>query len=113
MKCEKCGMLLPDDSEFCQYCGEKIEQTTSMPSPPAGSGLSPVLSLLANNAVENINANSGLTEKHTSDPDYGLVPEKPVFTFLVDGAEDYLSGLVSENNGSGKVQCQSLVFPAQ
>ena len=24
MKCEKCGMMLPDDSEFCQYCGSPI-----------------------------------------------------------------------------------------
>lgn len=24
MKCQKCGMYLPDDSEFCQYCGEKV-----------------------------------------------------------------------------------------
>lgn len=24
MKCPKCGYLLPDDSEFCQYCGEKL-----------------------------------------------------------------------------------------
>lgn len=25
MKCQKCGMLLPDDSGFCQYCGSPIE----------------------------------------------------------------------------------------
>lgn len=24
MKCYNCGHLLPDDSEFCQYCGKKI-----------------------------------------------------------------------------------------
>ena len=24
MKCHNCGMSLPDDSEFCQYCGEKV-----------------------------------------------------------------------------------------
>lgn len=24
MKCEKCGMKLPNDSEFCQYCGKPI-----------------------------------------------------------------------------------------
>ncbi len=33
MKCPKCGMKLPDDSEFCQYCGtqvsiEKTERNT-------------------------------------------------------------------------------------
>ena len=98
MKCEKCGMLLPDDSEFCQYCGAKIEQMVSMPSPPAGNELPSVLSFLANNAVDNINANSRITEKHISDSDYGLVPEKPIFTLFVDGAEEYLNGLVSEDN---------------
>lgn len=27
MKCIKCNNLLPDDSEFCQYCGARIENT--------------------------------------------------------------------------------------
>jgi len=25
MKCNKCGQALPNDSEFCQYCGAKVE----------------------------------------------------------------------------------------
>lgn len=24
MKCHNCGMSLPDDSEFCQYCGMSL-----------------------------------------------------------------------------------------
>lgn len=26
MNCNKCGHMLPDDSEFCQYCGSKVEK---------------------------------------------------------------------------------------
>lgn len=28
MKCAKCGYSVPEDSEFCQYCGAKIETET-------------------------------------------------------------------------------------
>ncbi len=30
MKCYNCGHLLPEDSEFCQYCGKKIETEISI-----------------------------------------------------------------------------------
>lgn len=35
MKCLTCGNPLPDDSEFCQYCGKKIE--TPKKEKPRGS----------------------------------------------------------------------------
>lgn len=31
MKCTKCNHILPDDSEFCQYCGSRIEKTARIP----------------------------------------------------------------------------------
>lgn len=30
MKCYNCGHLLPEDSDFCQYCGKRIEKQTSI-----------------------------------------------------------------------------------
>ena len=30
MKCYNCGQLLPEDSEFCQYCGAKIEEVATV-----------------------------------------------------------------------------------
>ena len=31
MKCPHCGLNLPDDSEFCQYCGNKLKIETPVP----------------------------------------------------------------------------------
>ncbi len=33
MKCSKCGLALPEDSEFCQYCGAKVEPDTQKSAP--------------------------------------------------------------------------------
>lgn len=37
MICPKCGMQLPDDSEFCQYCGTKATSPVEQVTPPVVS----------------------------------------------------------------------------
>lgn len=34
MKCPKCGCSLPEDSEFCQYCGVALNLQTSAAALP-------------------------------------------------------------------------------
>ena len=33
MNCNKCNHILPDDSEFCQYCGSKIIKNSATETP--------------------------------------------------------------------------------
>ena len=33
MKCNNCGNILPQDSVFCQFCGNKIEEVTAQEEP--------------------------------------------------------------------------------
>ena len=32
MICNKCNHKLPDDSDFCQYCGNKIDKAVAAPT---------------------------------------------------------------------------------
>ena len=34
MKCQKCGYPLPEDSEFCQYCGSRLDLQTALDAIP-------------------------------------------------------------------------------
>ncbi len=44
MKCPKCGMSLPDDSEFCQYCGSALSTTSLRSQSGAGFDYQKVVS---------------------------------------------------------------------
>ena len=127
MICNKCNHKLLDDSEFCQYCGNKIEKSDVAvaveepekskvpvvvantlvassvveddPSDNEASSnevLNTILQIQAQNTVEAMKANSETQPNNESDPDFGLVPEKPIFTLAlmsVTGEKEYLNHL--------------------
>lgn len=118
MTCNNCNHKLPDDSEFCQYCGNKIEKPVIPVDPhvvPVGSavnfevntdGMSPdealnaILKIQAKNTVKAMEANSKTQPDNEGDADFGLVPEKPIYTLalqMVDGEKEYLNKLYTHN----------------
>lgn len=120
---------MPDDSEFCQYCGNKIEQgfvistevveeTKQVEAPVAfpaapivedepsiddmtpDEALNASLKMQTKNTVEAMESNSKIQPDNERDSDFGLVPEKPIFTLAlmsVDGEKEYLNCLYTTN----------------
>jgi hypothetical protein len=129
MICNKCNRNLPDDSEFCQYCGCKLDKTATAPietvteepqkdktivstsSTPnlveligalnvddmtPDDAMNILLKLQAQNTVKAMNANKQTQPNDEEDADFGLVPEKPIYTLAlksVDGETEYLNSL--------------------
>lgn len=52
MKCQKCGCPLPEDSEFCQYCGSHIEPQSDLEVVAAPVETTPVEELVYGKATE-------------------------------------------------------------
>lgn len=97
MICPKCNHRLPDDSEFCQYCGNRIEKAETQ---QAEEALDTIIKFQAEQTVKNLEGNSQNQPDNERDADFGLVPEKPIYTLAlksVDGEIEYLNRLYTEN----------------
>lgn len=68
MICNKCNQPLPDDSEFCQYCGVKLESLAN--NEETVSNTAPV--------VENTKVTEEITEIHTPDKTLCIQQELPL-----------------------------------
>jgi uncharacterized protein YpmB len=101
MICNKCGKTLPDDSTFCQFCGSKIETiTVSADEMPSVSKEEVLAKVLATGVVEGqkaMEANKESQPHNELDADFGLVPQKPVYTVGIDEQEKYLQSLRTIN----------------
>lgn len=115
MTCPKCNHKLPDDSEFCQYCGSKIEtspiefdnnKAEVKEEPITEEVIIPtvdnetVAKILASGIIEGqkaMEANKENQPHNELDTDFGLVPQKPVYTVGIDEQEKYLKSLRAIN----------------
>ena len=90
MKCMKCNHALPDDSEFCQYCGNRIEKTAQMPVKDAVMATArvetptqkteeapkPRPGVRVQEQIGTMNADCQMQPDHKSERDFGCVPKK-------------------------------------
>ena len=118
--CPKCNNELPRDSGFCQYCGSKIEAPVSEANnDEIEIKEETIADEVAASDTKNENATkiftSGIVEDQKAmefnkesqphnelDADFGLIPQKPIYTVGIDEQEKYLKSLRTVNGESIK-----------
>ncbi|WP_303841714.1 zinc ribbon domain-containing protein [Selenomonas ruminantium] len=87
MKCLHCGYIVPDDSEFCPYCGARVEA-----EPPAQVNV-PTSVASAQAAPTQTDRDRVTQSQRYFDPDYGYSPENPIVTSSIPMIGYYLASL--------------------
>lgn len=74
---------------------EDLSKAESLPQLSASSNLetNTFIKLAAMDAADYIDTNRSIPASESADPDYGLVPDKPIYTAFLDGQIEYLSSL--------------------
>lgn len=126
MICNNCKHNLPDDSEFCQYCGKKIEieevvapveEEPNIDNMTQEELINYFLKMQAKEAEQMMEANRKEQPGDENSEDFGLVPENPIFTHAklsVKGEKEYLNKLYTsdgqkiEYNRSGSVYVETV-----
>ena len=114
--CKQCGKVLLGEAMYCAVCGTKVEKTPAapvkdkVPEPMLNveAGEDPIKKIMEMQAQQTINAmeaNRDHQPDNEADPEFGLVPDKPIFTLateIVQGERNYLNRLQIANGG-GKI----------
>ncbi len=87
MKCIKCGYIVPEDSDFCQFCGARIE-------------LQPEVAPVVETAIPEVSAKEITEAQRYFDSDYGYSPENPIVTSSIHMVGHYLRALRTEDGRS-------------
>ncbi len=87
-----CGLTYWCANKLCKVW-ETHKEKKDAAKDPTDAALADFLADTAAQHAEFIKANKDAQSLNLDDPEYGLVPEKPVYCCYVDGSKDYLSNL--------------------
>ncbi len=98
MICNKCNHQLPDDSEFCQYCGNNLSVVIEQPKVHESTIVTPIsINSSEGEPLEQIDStlSSSSASQNELNNKLGLFPNSPIYTNGIDQQHNYLQCLRS------------------